>query len=146
MLEHGQTEQHHIVFSFSDFSFMCYGCNDYIACPVLSPIEEIFVGKKFGFFTEEVLDIEELGNEETKKEAALDEAQQQAKEAQKIMDQAEAEIKEAEKLYFDDRNIEELAERLKSGCYKNVCIMAGAGISESAGIPDFRSPGSGLWD
>jgi hypothetical protein len=47
--------------------------------------------------------------------------------------------------YFDERTLDELAERLKNGEYKNIAIMAGAGISVSAGIPDFRSPGCGLY-
>lgn len=43
------------------------------------------------------------------------------------------------------RTIEALAEYMKSGKAKNVVVMTGAGISTSAGIPDFRSPDTGLY-
>lgn len=43
------------------------------------------------------------------------------------------------------RTVEALAEYITSGKVKNVVVMTGAGISTSAGIPDFRSPETGLY-
>ena len=44
------------------------------------------------------------------------------------------------------RNIERVGSLLRRGHAKNVIVLAGAGISVSAGIPDFRTPGTGLYD
>jgi NAD-dependent histone deacetylase SIR2 len=43
------------------------------------------------------------------------------------------------------RNIEAVARYIKEKDVKNIVVMTGAGISTSAGIPDFRSPDTGLY-
>jgi NAD+-dependent protein deacetylase SIR2 len=43
------------------------------------------------------------------------------------------------------RTLEALADYIKSGKANKIVVMTGAGISTSAGIPDFRSPDTGLY-
>uniref|UniRef100_H2LXA0 NAD-dependent protein deacetylase n=1 Tax=Oryzias latipes TaxID=8090 RepID=H2LXA0_ORYLA len=50
----------------------------------------------------------------------------------------------AEKV-LDALTLEGVAQYIKSGKCKNIICMVGAGISTSAGIPDFRSPETGLY-
>ncbi|XP_056139119.1 NAD-dependent protein deacetylase sirtuin-2 [Lampris incognitus] len=50
----------------------------------------------------------------------------------------------AEKV-LDELTLEGIARYIQSGKCKNIICMVGAGISTSAGIPDFRSPGTGLY-
>ncbi|XP_072030920.1 NAD-dependent protein deacetylase sirtuin-2-like [Amphiura filiformis] len=56
-----------------------------------------------------------------------------------------AALPKPEKL-LDELTIEGVARYIKTDQCKNVIVMTGAGISTSAGIPDFRSPGTGLYD
>ncbi|CAH1259101.1 SIRT3 [Branchiostoma lanceolatum] len=42
--------------------------------------------------------------------------------------------------------IDDVARYILANKCKNVVVMAGAGISTPSGIPDFRSPGTGLYD
>ncbi len=55
-------------------------------------------------------------------------------------------MKVEEKKLEPKLTLEELAKRIKSGAYKKIVALTGAGISVNAGIPDFRSPGTGLYN
>eukprot|EP00045_Choanoeca_perplexa_P016166 m.214166 g.214166 ORF g.214166 m.214166 type:complete len:153 (-) comp17186_c1_seq1:561-1019(-) len=53
MLQHCQSVEHPIAFSFSDFSYWCFSCNDYVVSPLFKPITKAATTMKFGSIEEE---------------------------------------------------------------------------------------------
>lgn len=47
---------------------------------------------------------------------------------------------------LEELSVDGIVKYIKAGKATKIITMAGAGISTSAGIPDFRSPGTGLYD
>ncbi|VDK41919.1 unnamed protein product [Taenia asiatica] len=48
--------------------------------------------------------------------------------------------------HLESLDLEGVAKLIKSGKVRNIITAVGAGISTSAGIPDFRSPSTGVYD
>ncbi|OSD07303.1 NAD-dependent deacetylase sirtuin-2 [Trametes coccinea BRFM310] len=46
---------------------------------------------------------------------------------------------------LEAKDLPSIAKYMKSPACRRVCVMLGAGVSTAAGIPDFRSPGTGLY-
>jgi len=47
---------------------------------------------------------------------------------------------------IEKMKLEEIAELVKTKSCNKIIVLSGAGVSVSAGIPDFRTPGTGLYD
>jgi len=138
---------HPICVSISDFSVWCYACDNYVTSPSLYPILNQMHITKHGV----ELDKESLGDldmfvnvyEEggTPPPDGLFDILKMFQKTFKINNVPLSQTK-----ILPSPTMEGVAEAIRSGTCKNIIVLSGAGISVAAGIPDFRTPGTGLYD
>lgn len=143
MLYHTIETSHALALSFSDLSFWCYHCESYVVSPLFKDILKAFRDKKFGPEVKSIsLDLEKM----TMQEEQQQEEEKVARKELKLPLLTEVTPKEQpESNFFTEKTAQEFARKLKKGMYQKIVLMVGDGISVSAGVPDLRSPESGLY-
>jgi NAD-dependent SIR2 family protein deacetylase len=117
MASHNEAENHAIALSLSDASVWCYTCDSYVTSPGVDRLTRKLGDLKFPEAVEEP-------------------------EAAGVDQDVSGTEKSSERPSF---TYNELVEKLRSKSLAKVAFLTGAGISVAAGIPDFRTPGTGLY-
>ena len=118
---HNQNMGHSVALSLSDGSVWCYSCDSYITSPPIGKLSAILCGSKIP------------------EEDAID-AKPEGKSPTMIENASQSQFRTFENFPYNN-----LVSGLREKQYQKVVFLTGAGISVAAGIPDFRTPGTGLY-
>ncbi|KAJ1424025.1 DHS-like NAD/FAD-binding domain-containing protein [Ochromonadaceae sp. CCMP2298] len=124
MAVHSEETSHDVALSFSDSSFWCYKCDSYITSKWLDVLRRQVGKLKFP------KDIEPAPETVFKMPSVPEESGGE--------EGVEGEIK-------SPLSLAQLAAGFRAKEYSKIVFLTGAGISVAAGIPDFRTPGTGLY-
>lgn len=158
MAQHYDSAGHGLCLSLSDGSFWCNDCQSYVFSPDLRTLAVAFSDRKFSAQTLNAIAEADEGDEDA---SPAEQSQQRIGAAVNALarqvdqqltiehSQAPTPAEESVPSNFHDTEIgftyQQLIRGLREKVFKRVVFLTGAGISVAAGIPDFRTPGTGLY-